>query len=76
MTDVPLQSVLGPALFNVFISDVDRRWIECTLSKLASDAKLCSTIGRKDGRIFIQQDLDRLENWTHVNFKEIQQGQV
>ncbi|GAB0191433.1 cAMP-dependent protein kinase inhibitor alpha [Grus japonensis] len=58
--------VLGPALFNTFVSDMDSG-IECTLSKFASNAKLCSVVDTLEGRDAIQRDLDRLEKWGYAN---------
>ncbi|GAB0186890.1 mitochondrial enolase superfamily member 1 [Grus japonensis] len=62
-SDVPQGSVLGPALFNNFVGNMDSG-IKCTLSKFADNTKLCGAVDMLEGRDPIQRDLER---WARAN---------
>ncbi|GAB0184585.1 mitochondrial enolase superfamily member 1 [Grus japonensis] len=66
MTGVPQGSVLGLALFNIFVGNMDSG-IKCSLSKFADNTKLCGAANTLEGRDAIQRDLYRLERWVRVN---------
>ncbi|KAJ7396801.1 hypothetical protein BTVI_141249 [Pitangus sulphuratus] len=66
MNGVSQGFVLGPVLFNIFISGTDSG-IECTLSKFADVTKLSGTANMPEGKDAIQKDLDRLKKWGHGN---------
>jgi len=62
----PQESVLAPALFNIFINDINNE-LECTLSKFANDTKLRCAVVTLEGSKAIQRDLNKVERGACVN---------
>ncbi|CAM5156864.1 unnamed protein product [Eretmochelys imbricata] len=63
---VPQVSVLGPILFNLFITDLGTKsW--SLLIKFADDTKLGGIANLKKNWDIIQEDLDDLVNWSNSN---------
>ena len=64
---VPQGSMLGPALFVVFINDMPRPVSQCnTLALFADDAKCFCTIRSASDCVRFQGDIDNLVEWTDV----------
>lgn len=60
---VPQGSVLGPVLFLIYINDIDSNLVS-KLLKFADDSKMCKNVQKTNDFELLQQDLDRLHEWS------------
>ena len=63
LSGVPQGSVLGPILFLIYINDLDDS-ITSNVLKFADDTKLFRKVNTDGDKQHLQNDLDRLVNWS------------
>lgn len=64
---VPQGSVLGPALFTLFINDITKCVKYCTVRLFADDTILYTHISKDEDKENLQNDLNALHNWSIKN---------
>ena len=70
MSGVPQGSVLGPLLFLVLISDIDKDVLHSFLSSFADDTRVGKSINNEDDVKKLQDDLDAVYQWSCDNNME------
>ena len=60
---VPQGSVLGPLLFLIFVQDLPN-WVKNSIKMFADDTKIWTKIASLEDADSLQQDLDRLVQWS------------
>lgn len=64
---VPQGSHLAPVLFSLFINDIIDHIHHCKYLMFADDLKIYRTINSNVDVTLIQEDLNRIEQWCHLN---------
>jgi len=65
ISGVPQGSVLGPLLFIIFINDLENN-LTSKICKFSDDTKLCKKVGTDALVLEMQEDLNKLWDWSEV----------
>ena len=64
LSGVPQGSVLGPLLFLIYVNDLPE-WIKTNIKMFADDTKLWNTIRQASDSRELQEDFNRLREWSN-----------
>ena len=64
LSGVPHGTVLGPLLFSIMISDINKRTTASKLISFADNTRVYSKISQVDGCDNLQSDLNTIYNWA------------
>ena len=67
ISGVPQGSVLGPLLFLILISDIDKDVLQSFLSSFADDTRIGLSITSEEDAIQLQEDLKKVYLWAQQN---------
>ena len=65
LSGIPQGSVLGPLMFVMYINDLPTKAINSELFLFADDTKIFKGIFNQEDCTLLQQDLDRIQEWTN-----------
>ena len=68
---VPQGSVLGPILFAIYVNDLPNCVKDCELLTFADDTKIISHIDSINSTVTLQENLDKIANWSKQNNMEL-----
>ena len=71
ISGVPQGTVLGPILFLMYINDLEKYIQDCKISSFADDTRIGRKISTLDDCKLIQDDLDRVIQWSLDNNMEL-----
>ena len=67
MSGVPQGTVLGPVLFFILMSDIDKDISESNVVSFADDTRIYHQIDSDDSTNQLQTDLNKMYNWSVTN---------